>query len=639
MAERRFEDEIEEILFYIQNGESFLLSGGAGSGKTYTLIEVLKKISQNYPIANIACITYTNAAAIEIGNRTKINNMTVSTIHDFLWDSISPFQKEMQQTLVEVVNDPESKITNPNGDEPFSCEFKDGIQYKEYVRLNRGEISHDEVIILAHAMYKKYIKLCDILIDKYPFIFVDEYQDTSPYVIEILLTLLSASLRKNIIGLFGDSMQSIYETGVGNIEYYIENGYVQKVEKKQNRRNPESVIAIANQLRTDGLQQEPSDDITAPNMTNGKVRKGSAVFLYSDSFDLKKVKSSDWCSQWNFSDSKNTKELRLTYNLIASEAGFEKLMEIYDIDPIYKFKNDLKKIIKERKIDISPEQPFDEVVTSIDWCYSRGENAGRQHKNVLLDDPASVPMYEFIKDWPYKKVQSIYLDKDNLIDNKIVVDEVTAREPKRDRLIQHLFKIQELITLYQDKKYNEVIRKTSFCINNQNDKKRLKELVEKLESMGDASIESAIEFAHLQKICIKDDKLVEFVKSNEYLYWRVKDIHFRDFQNLYKYLEGYTPLSTQHKIKGLEFENVLIILSNGGWSNYNFEYLFNKSIESKLSPARKNSYPSILSRTQKLFYVCCTRAKENLIVFYPEATEEVLCGAKAIFGESNCYPI
>lgn len=39
-------------------------------------------------------------------------------------------------------------------------------------------------------------------------------------------------------------MQSIYETGVGDIDRYIEQGIVVKVKKEQNRRNPQSVIDI-----------------------------------------------------------------------------------------------------------------------------------------------------------------------------------------------------------------------------------------------------------------------------------------------------------------------------------------------------------------------------------------------------------
>ena len=205
MAEERLGNEVTKVLEIISAGQNFLLSGGAGSGKTYSLVQILKELALIHPEAQIACITYTNAAAIEIQNRTKIKNLRVSTIHDFLWDTIAPFQKEMKQTIIELINDPESPVKNPTPDVVFDNPFENGIQYKEYIRLDQGEISHDEVIMLSHKMYDKYIRLCDLLKDSFQFIFVDEYQDTSPYVVEVLLSFLTKSKKKNIIGFFGVS--------------------------------------------------------------------------------------------------------------------------------------------------------------------------------------------------------------------------------------------------------------------------------------------------------------------------------------------------------------------------------------------------------------------------------------------------
>lgn len=259
--------------------------------------------------------------------------------------------------------------------------------------------------------------------------------------------------------------------------------------------------------------------------------------------------------------------------------------------------------------------------------------------DVLLEVPSNKMLFEHIKRWPYEKVQKIYLDKDSLIDDKVVIDGVTIKEPKRDRLIQHLFKIQELISLYESKQYNELIRMTSFRVQSVADKVKLKTAIEHLKAQNGASIATVISYAHKEGLCIIDDKLQEFIDNNEYLYWRVSDIAFVEVQNLYKYIEGYMPFSTQHKIKGLEFKNVLIVLHNGGWNNYNFEYLFNRNVGAMLTPAQKRSYPNILRRTQKLFYVCCTRAKDNLVVYYPSPSDEVLEGAVSLFGRDNCIDL
>ena len=58
---------------------------------------------------------------------------------------------------------------------------------------NKVQISHDHVLIVAEKMFSKYKKLSDILKDTANYIFVDEYQDTSPLVVKILLEHLRKS--------------------------------------------------------------------------------------------------------------------------------------------------------------------------------------------------------------------------------------------------------------------------------------------------------------------------------------------------------------------------------------------------------------------------------------------------------------
>jgi len=639
VVEEIITQELSAVLKCIEDNKNFLLCGGAGSGKTYSLIQILKLISRRSPSATIACITYTNAAAIEIENRADIKNLWVSTIHDFFWNNISSFQRELKSTLLDLINDPESKIKNPTPDEEFASDFSEGVQYKEYVRLSKGEISHDEVLILSNKMYSKYVKLCSILKDKYDYILVDEYQDTSPLVVEILLDFLPQSSKKNIIGFFGDSMQAIYEDGIGDLNSYIESGKVIEIKKEENRRNPLSVITLANKIRTDGIRQRESNDLNAPNMSDGKIIQGSTVFLYSSKFSLDQVKKSKWCQDWDFGSSTKTKELRLTHNLIASEAGFGELMEIYDADPIYKFKQEVRKQVKAQGIVITAEQTFDDIVTKLNWQYIKGENKGRNKTEVFLSNPFAAQLYSQVKDYPYIQVEKLYLDKDTLLDDKKNEDNEMRREPKRDKLLQQLFSIQLIIQLYQTKKYNELIRKTSFRFSTIKDKAELKSKMDKLASMKEATIEEVITYADAAGLCPKDDRFQDFIEKNSYLYSRVKHIKYSVFQNLYNYLEGYIPLSTQHKIKGLEFENVLVVLNNGGWSNYNFEYLLDESIYDSLKPAKQKTYHGILKRTEKLFYVCCTRSKKNLLVYCPSPTDNMIAGAQQLFGVENVYPI
>jgi DNA helicase-2/ATP-dependent DNA helicase PcrA len=624
MAETKLEQEVEKIFEYANNGNNFLLSGGAGSGKTYSLVQVIKESIKQNPTAQIACMTYTNAAVKEIEDRVNHNNLKVSTIHDFLWDNIKFFQQELKSSLLVLINDKECKIKNPNGDseESYFNTYENGISYKDHLNINRGEISHDEVLILANYMYKHYKVLCDILKDKYRLIFIDEYQDTSPLVVEIFLEHIQQSKKKCIIGFFGDSMQAIYDDGIGDLDRYIETGIVKQVQKKQNRRNPQLVIDLANRVRTDKIVQEPSKDSNAPNMKDGCVKPGNIKLLYSSNNNLDKIRNSGYFNGWNFDDSKQTKELNLTHNLIAPKAGFKQLMTIYDKDPVIQLKNDIVAKIKRENFIIDEDEIFAHIVALVPIR----DRQGQLKIDLILADSDNVVLYEQLKDLPFSQVKKIYLDKDSLIDDKKDdADDENKKGSKRDDLIKHLFKIQTLIGLYEENRISEFIRKTEFRIDSISKKREIKAIIDTIKGMQECAIDEVINFADEKGICRKDDKFKRFVEKNEYLFNRVKQVNFQEFQNLYEYLEGHTPFSTQHKIKGAEYDNVFVILDNGSWSKYNFARLFGDG----------NGSPSVLVRTQKIFYVCCTRAKENLIVFYHNPSPSIIRKAQEWFGKDN----
>lgn len=260
-------------------------------------------------------------------------------------------------------------------------------------------------------------------------------------------------------------MQSIYDNRVGDLNNYIKSGVVIEVQKKQNRRNPQSVMKLSNQLRIDKLEQVPSEDENAPNMKQGEVKQGTINFIYSNSLSIESIKEKKYFDKWDFSNPMETKELRLTHNLIASNAGFSGLMEIYDKDPIMKFKKEFVKYIKEKQIDIDETKTFGEIVNSVDWRFSNrvkdANNRGRKHIEVFLEDSVNAKCYGLVKDKSFSVVKRIYFDKDNLISDKKEIDEERSSQSKRDKLIRHLFKIQAIVELYQIKDYNEFIRKTS----------------------------------------------------------------------------------------------------------------------------------------------------------------------------------
>jgi DNA helicase II / ATP-dependent DNA helicase PcrA len=626
MAETELEAEVQEILECIKKKQSFLLSGGAGSGKTFSLVSAIKSVIEDNPTSRVACMTYTNAAVREIQKRVNHKNLNVSTIHDFLWDNIKHFQKELKLALVNLANDSEEKrikIKDAPNSIPDSYFDSCKIEYREYLKLNKGIVSHEELLILANYLFKKYPKLSDIVKDKYKFIFVDEYQDTDKLVIKIFLEHFQQGIKTNIIGFFGDAMQSIYDDGIGDLNEYIKQGTIQEIKKEQNRRNPQLVIDLANRLRTDGITQAASIDPKAPNMQNGQIKQGSILFIYSQDGDIQRLETFlSKHHQWNFSDSSKTKELNLTNNLIAEKAGFKILMDIYDKDPVIALKNEiLEGQKKDPPIQIDEEQSFNQVVDQMQLT----NRAKQLKKDILLEQYPE--LYNSLKDKPFKEVKKIYFSKDQLIDDKKQDEnDENKKGSKRDNLIKHLFKIQNNINLYHTKQYNEFLREQ---IKNVASKIALKRKIEELANTSDKTIEEIINLAHEIGICLIDDKLNNFKNHNEYLYDRVKDVKFSEFQKLYEYLEGKTPFSTQHKTKGSEYDNVLVILDNGNWNKYNFEYLF--------VPPKKSSdsTDSVLERTRKIFYVCCTRAKESLAVFYYEPSEAVIKQAKEWFGNSN----
>lgn len=626
-------NEFQQIMEHIAKGENFLLSGGAGSGKTYSLVEVIRKVIEDNPTSKVACMTYTNAAVKQIEERVNHSNLNVTTIHDFLWDNIKHFQKELKIAIVNLNNDVDNTKIDFDDElisETFFDHLEKGIQYKEYLRLREGIISHDELLVIANYMFANHTKLCDILKDKYKFIFIDEYQDTHKEVVELLLVHLQQSKKKNVIGFFGDAMQSIYDEGVGNLDIYknSNNGKVKEVKKEVNRRNPKLIYELANRLRTDGIIQTHSLE-TAPNIINGEVKNGSIKFIHSSVANVEGARIYLTGLGWNFNDSKETKELNLTHNLIADKAGFRSLMDIYDKDPIIGLKTDILTKIKDNKknnrpeIHIAEEDTFDMVVDKFQL-----KNRQRElKKDIILREVDKKILYDQLKDLKFSEVRKVYLNKDSLVDDKKQdEDDENKKGSKRDNLIKHLFKIQNNIYHYQSKNYNAFLRATDYKIHITSIKQKqiLKDNIENLIKVEDKTIEEIILEANEKRICFIDQRLEKFILNNEYLYNRVKQVKYKEFQELYQYLEGSTPFSTQHKTKGAEFNNVLVILDNGDWNKYNFEYLFTDS-----------GTDSVRERTQKIFYVCCTRARENLAVYYHDPAPIVILKAKEWFGEAN----
>ncbi|GGF74636.1 UvrD-helicase domain-containing protein [Wenyingzhuangia marina] len=659
--------EVDKIIETMEEGNHFLLCGGAGSGKTHTLIELIQRINEENPKAKIACITYTNVAADEISERANSFSLKASTIHDFLWDNIKAFQANLRKGIIEL---------NTNIAEEDLLDDVE-IQYREYVSLKKGVISHSDVIKLTKYIFEKHPLLSKIISDKFDYIFVDEYQDTSQEVIDILFKHLNSKFFDLRIGLFGDSMQSIYD-GVGEIETDTITNEDSKrnlieITKVLNRRNPQSIIDLANKLRNDELKQKPSIYKRAPNVNeDGTIKKGELTFLYSSSTlkNIDDVKKSKYCSNWDYKnyDDKGkpfSKILLIKNGLIAEKAGFNSLFEVYTKDKIVGagYIKRIKDFLKESKKDydiesitflklldkltkeFNKELNFNKAIDLIkdeELNYCTIQKAINSVKKLYPGIEKILPtgsMYTYIianKDlfnialsMQFSDLLNIHLNKDKLVGKKKSKNsDSNIRNDEKDILIKYLFKIQEIITFYENRNINELLKKVDYKIELGKHKSTLKDKMEMLCSMTNLKIKDVINFADSSGLLKIDSKVSEFMSSKAYLIERINNVNFSEITNLYNYIEGLTPYSTQHGVKGDEFDNVLVVVNKDKTPQISvcYESLFeNKIVEDKY-----------FNRTLNLFYVACTRAKESLVVFYEgECSTKVLSKAKEWFGDEN----
>lgn len=627
MASINLEKEVLEALQCIKNGENFIIEGGAGSGKTYSLISLINALTEELPNIRIVCITYTNNAVAEILSRIENKNLRVSTIHDFIWSLIGKYQNEIKNVLIDLINDEgEKSFKKPKDyDEDLICEeyFQDlYVDYDEYYAItpndkNVVKISHDHIITIAEKMFEKYKKLSDILKDIADCIFVDEYQDTSPFVADILLKHLKRSSKKNVIGFFGDSMQSIYDDGVGDLTQYS----LTKIVKTQNRRNPRVIIEVANKFRNDGIEQIPSEDINAPNMENGTIREGSIKFIYgNDTDDLIWLRGKEIFESWNFFDGKQTKELRLTHKYNAEMAGFKDLYNLYNADLITTLISKIKGKIDKGSLD------NDKTLGALAL-----EEKPIFNKEDLLDqinrDDNYQSIYSILADMSWIEAYAkCRVTKESLMSYKLNgMSGKYEANSYRDRILRRLDILEEIIELYEENKFNDFLRITKFSIRNREDKVCLKQAIDYLVKEDNKTIEEVLSFAEEKGLLEEDDQFSDYIlNSGFYLWERIKKITFKQYRKSVIYLKEFSPICTQHSVKGSEYDNVLLILESN-WNKYDFNTLFGKG----------SSNLTVQKRTKKLFYVCITRAKRNLIIYLPTQDPEILEKAKEFFCEEN----
>ncbi len=286
------------------------------SAKTYWLAEQIKAVlargERLHGASKIACITYTKIGSETLAGRLAgyEDRLWISTIHSFLYHHVvRPYahllgevdlatqemdghelrrpstgqgrawlkalgKKEgMWHTVPQLASLLENDIRwSRREDGAWKLGFRKGtrlavrggtggfeghdalLAYK-HSHWKRGRIDHDDVIHLAHRVLLGNDLVTHALVARFPYLFMDEFQDTSCYQSEIVEALSTAGA---IVGVIGDRNQAIYEFSDADPTLFDAFAPADCLHCRieDNRRSTVQIVEVLNHLRRDGLRQE-----------------------------------------------------------------------------------------------------------------------------------------------------------------------------------------------------------------------------------------------------------------------------------------------------------------------------------------------------------------------------------------------
>lgn len=107
-------------------------------------------------------------------------------------------------------------------------------------------------------------------------------------------------------------------------------------------------------------------------------------------------------------------------------------------------------------------------------------------------------------------------------------------------------------------------------------------------------------------------------------------ISYSEILNAISFLKPDAVYSTDHGVKGKEYNNVLWVVGRG-WNNYQFD----KYMGCNPVLLKPKDYDAFI-RNRNLFYVCCSRSKKRLVLFITVPVEgEFLSYLQNVFGTEN----
>lgn len=572
---------------------SFVMIAGAGSGKTTSLVKALAHLGQTRRTdlkthnQQVACITYTEVAVNEIWGDVGHDSLYhVSTIHSFLWTVIRPFQFDLKTYVIARINEKITKAQEHH-DKPRTREatrvglLKDIVRYQRQLEIvqhlthftygagsdfNRGVLGHSDVIDAAVTLIEQSQLLRDIIASRYPVIFVDESQDTRSDIVAAFSKIAKTTEVKFCLGFFGDPMQKIYMDGAGSIEAPANWRHITKPE---NFRCPLRVLNVVNAVRQSGDRLvQTRGRMTVVDGVQVPIEGSARIFLlFADNSRSEKIaKVREWLrivnndSLWTSDDrTADVRVLVVVHRMAATRLGFPNLYSAFNDSAPSSLKEGLK--------DGSswPLRPFIAYLLPLAMAIRQGRKY--DVLNLLRTN--------------CQLLNSANLSSTNAVD---ILSELQKSTLKLTQLIQS----------------------------------------------SDATIRDTINFAYDAGILQLEDVWQKYLGSNfESLETDGDDPEIPsviDFLNCnvseltgyLHYLENLSPFATQQGVKGAEFERVMVLIDDEeGQSQKSFSYGKYFGI-TKLSEIDNENIAigkdSVIERTRRLFYVCCSRATRDLAI-------------------------
>ena len=578
-----------ESCFSASSPNNFFVFAGAGSGKTRSLINTLNFLDKEQGEKllmkgkQIAVITYTNAACDEISRRLQYKSIfSVSTIHSFLWELIKNYQVDIKtwimesvQKEIEELKQKQTKTSRGKAGEKRAETIKKKTERLAKIRsiqkfsynpngdnVGYDSLSHSEVIKMSTEFIATEPTMQDILTSKYPILLIDESQDTKKELIDALLIVCEKYGEKFIVGMFGDTMQKIYNDGKDNLAKCIPDNWVKPV-KIMNHRSAKRIVTLANSIRSsvdDQKQQARSDAeegtvrlfITSKSNNKEYVEKRVAEMMVQDTGDI----------GWN--DEEDYKSLILEHHMAASRFGFSELY--MPLSNSKKFDTSL------REGSIPELSLLSKLVFPLLVAYQSGNDF---------------------------EVAKIIRKNSPLLNKEVFITGLNNQ-------VELLRKAEEAVELLM-KLWND--GKVPTCL-------------EVLKSIRDTGL-----FKVGNRV---DEVLADYSQDENEKITALRTALSAPFYELERYalyVSDNTRFATHQGVKGLEFPRVMVILDDAQARGFLFSYEKLFGVKAQSDTDEKNAHDgkdTSITRTARLFYVACTRAKKSLaIVAYTENEEMV----------------